>query len=355
MLRKGWSWRVHREGQIEASLIKKVMRKRAERLAGVQQRETITRGIQGTVRSTVWQDAGCRVDGGMVAAGQAQVTDGLLHCTRGLTCVSTVELSGRGETSDYVIRKVNMAAMQDGQLGEGSHFSSILYLKWVFSDPSGELKMAINSQEERILLAGPGASGFWPQTGSVPSRPPGPWRLSRGPSPVAAANTEHMRGAARGCALILNAGAGRGRRHSRCPETDLQVQGPMATRAPAGPPLQGQSVCLREPHTLTSEGTGWVGLPGRGAHGPPRRSGLEHAVRKRRARPPPHLTGPHLGSLFCLVSGLVCNVRVTTWLMILNHFYKGRSQGLRLPRHGGCFRPNAQALAQESAGGVAWC
>lgn len=64
MLRKGWSWWVHREGQIEASLIKKVMRKRAERLAGVQQRETITRGIQGTVRSTVWQDAGCRVDGG---------------------------------------------------------------------------------------------------------------------------------------------------------------------------------------------------------------------------------------------------------------------------------------------------
>lgn len=64
--------------------------------------------------------------------------------------------------------------------------------------------------------------------------------------------------------------------HSRCPETDLQVQGLMAARAPVGPPLQGQSVCLQELHTLVNEGTGWVGLPG--AHGPPWRSGLEHAV-----------------------------------------------------------------------------
>lgn len=67
-------------------------------------------------------------------------------------------------------------------------------------------------------------------------------------------------GAACGCALILDAGAGCGRWHSRCPETDLQVQGPMAARAPVGPPLQGQSVCLQELHTLVNEGTGWVGL-----------------------------------------------------------------------------------------------
>lgn len=64
MLGKGRWWWVRLEGHMEASLVKKVRRKRAERLAGVQQREASTRGFQGTARSTVWQGAGCCVDGG---------------------------------------------------------------------------------------------------------------------------------------------------------------------------------------------------------------------------------------------------------------------------------------------------
>lgn len=92
MLGKGRWWWVRLEGHMEASLVKKVRRKRAERLAGVQQREASTRGFQGTARSTVWQGAGCCVDGGMVAAGQARVTDGLLRYMRGLTFVPAVEL-----------------------------------------------------------------------------------------------------------------------------------------------------------------------------------------------------------------------------------------------------------------------
>lgn len=58
----------------------------------------------------------------MVVAGQAQVTDGLLRYTRGLTCVSAVELRDGGETSGCVTRKINMAAMHDGRLGRGVSF-----------------------------------------------------------------------------------------------------------------------------------------------------------------------------------------------------------------------------------------
>lgn len=217
--------------------------------------------------------------------------------------------------------------MQDGQLGWGVSFLiDSLPKVGVFSS-----QQWVENGHHQLRRE---ASSCWPR----PRASDPDWVCAvEATRPVAPSSRA---GAACGCALILDAGAGCGRWHSRCPETDLQVQGPMAARAPVGPPLQGQSVCLQEPHTLVNEGTGWVGLPG--AHGPPWRSGLEHAVWKQRAprRPRclgdlagcpvlpapcglsggPHLTEPHQGSLFCLVSGLVLSVDVNTWLMILNLF-----------------------------------